>query len=197
MSQNKTGGQHCSHGLTGTKIYRIYHHMKDRCYRKTDKAYSHYGGRGITICDEWLGKDGVKNFNEWAYENGYSDDLSIERKDVNGNYCPENCCWIPIEKQAANRTNQNIITYRGETHHLTEWSTIIGIPQDTLWRRIFRFGWSVEKAFSKPVQKQIKDRICSVPGCGKPHKAKGYCDKHYQRFKIYGTPYLKKERTSQ
>lgn len=182
MNQNGMNNYNYSHGLSKTRIYRIYQHMKDRCYRKTDKAYKHYGARGITICDEWLGKEGVKNFYRWAMENGYSDNLSIERKDVNGNYCPENCCWIPLKKQMANRTNQNTIEYKGETHYLSEWAEILGIRQDTLWRRIFQFGWSIDKAFETPLQIQKSDAKCSIPNCNRKHKARGYCSLHYQCF---------------
>lgn len=169
-------------GISRTRIYRIYHHMKDRCYRENDKKYKNYGGRGITICPQWLGENGFMNFYNWAMANGYEENLTIERKDVNGNYCPENCCWIPFKKQMANRTNQNIIKYKGETHYLTEWSEILGIRQDTLWRRIYKSGWGVEKAFETPPKEQKADGKCSVPNCNKKHKARGYCSLHYQRF---------------
>lgn len=169
-------------GISRTRIYRTYHHMKDRCYRENNKDYKHYGGRGIKICSDWLGENGFINFYNWAMENGYSDDLTIERKDPNKDYCPENCCWIPLKKQMANRTNQNIITYKGETHYLSEWAEILGIRQDTLWKRIFQSGWSIEKAFETPVQKHKLNAKCSVPNCNRKHKARGYCDLHYQRF---------------
>lgn len=182
MNKNGINNHNCTHGLSKTRIYRTYHHMKDRCYRKTNKDYKHYGGRGIKICQEWLENNGFENFKEWAFENGYKDNLTIERKDVNGDYCPENCCWIPFKKQMANRTNQNIIEYKGETHYLSEWSEILGIRQDTLWRRIFKFGWSVDKAFETPVQIHRTDVKCSVPNCNRKHKARGYCSLHYQRF---------------
>lgn len=183
MNQKGENNSNYSHGLSKTRIYRTYNHMKDRCFRENDKAYKHYGGRGITICPEWLGKDGFIRFYNWAIENGYSDNLTIERKDVNGNYCPENCCWIPFKKQMSNRTNQNTIEYNGETRYLTEWANILGISQDTLWKRIFQSGWGVDKAFKTPANMREPSRKCIIPGCDRKHKAFGYCSKHYQRFK--------------
>ena len=79
------------HGGTGTRLYSIWKQMRIRCRCKTNPTYKFYGGRGISICPEW---DDFANFRDWAIKAGYNDDLSIERKDVNGNYEPLNCCWI-------------------------------------------------------------------------------------------------------
>lgn len=83
-----------------TRLYHIYHGMKKRCYNKKSKSYEYYGARGIGICDEW--RDNFEAFYDWAISNGYSDELTIERVDVNGNYCPENCTWITMEEQHKN-----------------------------------------------------------------------------------------------
>ena len=98
------------HGMRNTRIYKKWQGMKRRCYEKGNKHYKNYGGRGIVVCDEWLGEHGFENFYSWAMRNGYRDDLSIERKDVNGNYCPENCCWIPLPDQSRNKTNTKRIS---------------------------------------------------------------------------------------
>ena len=87
--------------ITYDRIKRIYDGMKERCYVSTSKAYPNYGGRGITICDEWL--ESFSNFADWAVNNGYDDELSIDRINVNGNYEPANCRWADQKTQANNR----------------------------------------------------------------------------------------------
>lgn len=86
----------------GTRIYRIWKGMVSRCNCKGQSSYKHYGGRGISVCSEWLN---YIPFDKWASENGYSDNLTIDRIDVNGNYEPSNCRWIPMEDQAKNKRN--------------------------------------------------------------------------------------------
>lgn len=102
---------HPIHKETKTRLYNIWMGMKGRCYCKTDDAYDNYGARGVVICDEW--KNDFLTFREWAYNNGYSDTLTIERKNVDGNYCPENCCWISKGSQANNK--RNTIKINGKT----------------------------------------------------------------------------------
>lgn len=94
-----------THGMTGTRLYRIFKGMHDRCYYEKSDHYNAYGSRGIKICDEWL-KD-KRKFIEWALNNGYREDLTIERIDVNGDYCPENCCWIPLKDQYKNKQSNH------------------------------------------------------------------------------------------
>lgn len=90
-----------THNMSKTRLYRIYKGMIARCYYKCSQRYNVYGGRGIKVCDEWK-NDRIKFF-EWALQNGYSDELTIERMDVNGNYCPDNCKWIPASEQYKNK----------------------------------------------------------------------------------------------
>lgn len=142
-----------THGLSDTRLYRIYSGMKTRCYNPNTKAYHHYGGRGISICDEWLGENGFMNFYDWAMENGYSDNLSIDRIDVNGNYEPNNCRWATQETQTRNKRNNLIIEYKGVSKTLVEWSEEIGISYSILNDRITMLGWDTKKAFTTPVKK--------------------------------------------
>lgn len=138
------------HGLRDSRLYETWHHMKQRCFNPNDRFYHHYGGRGIIVCDEW---QQFKPFYEWAMENGYSEELTIDRVDVNGNYEPSNCRWVTRKVNSNNRRNNHFIEYNGETHTLTEWSEILGIESHTLIMRL-KYNWSVEKAFTTPVRKK-------------------------------------------
>ncbi len=122
-----------THGMSSTPSYRIWRGMKSRCYNKNNKSYKHYGGRGIKICDDWLNNAGA--FCKWALNNGYKKGLSIERINVNGNYEPNNCTFIPIGEQANNKTNKVNITINSEVHSETEWSKIAKISKNCIRKR--------------------------------------------------------------
>lgn len=118
--------------VTRMRIYHVYQGMKDRCYNPNSDSYRYYGGRGITVCPEWLGKHGFENFSEWAYSTGYDEnaewgECTIERKDVNGNYEPSNCEWIAIQQQQRNKRTNVFITMNGETKILTDWHNETGM----------------------------------------------------------------------
>ena len=142
----KKSGTHRSHSKTGTRLYRIWGNVKTRCTNKNIKQYKDYGGKGITICDEW--KDSFEAFYEWAMSNGYSDELTIDRIDANGNYEPSNCRWATRREQALNRTDNHYLTYGGETKTLVEWSEITGLNPTTITSRI-QLGFSIEEALTK------------------------------------------------
>ncbi len=125
-----------THGLTDTRLYNSWCSMKARCYNHKNKEYNRYGGRGITICAEW--KNNFKTFYDWAMANGYSDDLSIDRIDVNGNYEPANCCWATDMEQAGNRRSNVYVEYQGELMCFAEAARRSGLNQGTLKDRYYR-----------------------------------------------------------
>jgi hypothetical protein len=108
--------------------------MIDRCYNTHSRSYKDYGERGISICKEW--RNDFMSFYNWALNNGYQEDLSIDRIDVNGNYEPSNCRWIPMAEQSKNRRNTVYFTYNGETKPISDWVREFGIPKTTFRRRI-------------------------------------------------------------
>lgn len=108
-----------SGGLSKTRIYRIWAQFRNRCKNKNHSFYKYYGGRKIYVCTEW--DDDFLNFYNWAINNGYRDDLTIDRIDVNGNYCPENCRWVDKKIQARNRRNNIWIFYNGKNDLLCNW----------------------------------------------------------------------------
>lgn len=142
-----------THGLSHTRLHKIWRHMKDRCLNPNSKSYKDYGGRGIVICEEW--KNNFENFMEWALASGYKSNLTIERIDVNGNYEPNNCCWIPLIEQAKNRRTTHYLTFNNETHNIREWSKIIGISENAIHHRL-KSGWSIEKTLTTPSRKDLK-----------------------------------------
>ena len=111
--------------------------MKNRCENPKDHAYKDYGGRGIKICPEW---HDIRNFSKWADETGFESEknLSIERIDVNGDYCPENCKWIDRRLQTRNRRNTVKLTINGITKPLTEWAEIYGVAKSKVYGRFKR-----------------------------------------------------------
>ena len=133
----------------GSRLYRSWQNMKNRCYWEKDKSFANYGGRGIRVCPEWL--NDFSAFREWAISSGYQDNLTLDRIDVNGNYEPSNCRWATAEEQQNNKRNNRNLKFNGETHTVTEWAGIIGIKRATLFHRLDA-GWSVEQALTKPLR---------------------------------------------
>ena len=127
---------HTKHNGKGTRLYRIWAGIKNRCNNPNADAYKNYGGRGITICNEW--ENDFINFRNWALENGYNDNLSIDRIDVNGNYESNNCKWASEQEQSNNRRKNHYITYNNEIHTIAEWARIRNIAPDTLRNRIVK-----------------------------------------------------------
>lgn len=143
-----------THGQSKIKIYKVWLSMNKRCRDFNDISYKNYGGRGIIVCDEW--KNSFEAFRDWALNNGYKDKLTIERIDVNGNYCPENCKWATRKEQAKNTRRTHYITYQDKTMNMKDWANYLKIDYHTLANRILTYKWSIEKSFTTSVRKQNK-----------------------------------------
>jgi hypothetical protein len=142
-----------THGQQPKKMFNAYVNMKTRCYNHNYYLFKNYGGKGITICDEWLGKNGFINFREWSLKNGYKDKLSIDRIDNNKGYSPDNCRWVTMTVQQNNRTNNRLITLGGETKTLADWCRFYKINYSAVISRL-DLGWSDIDALTKPLQRR-------------------------------------------
>lgn len=116
------------------RLYRIWFDMKRRCYDNKNVNFSNYGKRGITICNEW--KSDYLVFKQWSMKNGYSKNLSIDRINVNGNYCPENCRWANAELQARNTRTNHYVFYNDIKYTITEFSRMLNISTKTVSNRL-------------------------------------------------------------
>ena len=138
-----------THGMSGTRIYRIWRGMRNRCENQNIPQYRDWGGREIIVCEEW--KTDFNKFYEWVMSNGYSENLSIDRIDNDGDYCPENCRWTTSKEQALNRKSNSFITHNGVTKHISEWDKDIGSKKSGRVRARLNAGWSIEDAVTTPV----------------------------------------------
>lgn len=152
----------------GKRLYSIWVGMRSRCRNPNVTSYERYGGRGITVCDEW---QDYENFAQWALSNGYTDEMTIERKDVNGNYCPENCSWIAKGDQARNRRSNCKVTINGVTKTGAEWARENGMGKHTVLARI-RNGMDPEEAIktkSKAEKRLFRGEMLSINGIARKY----------------------------
>ena len=141
------------HGESNTRLYEIWEGIHKRCEDVKRDCYCNYGGRGIIVCEEWKN---YEVFRDWALKNGYEDTLSIDRIDVDGNYCPDNCRWSTKKQQANNRRSNKFLTYKGITHTIAEWSELLNIPYSRIQGRI-KSGWDVDDIFETPKLKARRE----------------------------------------
>ena len=139
----KNNPYNVKHNMYKSRLYGIWNGLKDRCYNSNNAQYHNYGGRGIKVCEEW---QEFIPFKEWALNNGYTDTLTLDRTDFDGDYEPNNCRWITIQAQQYNKRNNHLLTYNGRTQTLIEWAKERGIKYNTLQARICRGHWSVGRA---------------------------------------------------
>lgn len=152
LQGNKGVGK--KHGMKYTRIYNTWRNMKGRCMNPKSQMYPQYGGRGIKVCERWLK---FENFYEDMKE-GYDDTLQIERDDVNGDYCKENCSWTTPQQQAKNKTNTAYVTYKGVTKRAHDWAALIGANPKSISRRVY-LGWPPEHCLFGKQYERIKKLI--------------------------------------
>lgn len=149
--ENRKKAKKVTHGLSKKRIYKEYRSMFSRCSPNYHNKNIYYE-KGVSICDKWKGTGGFENFYAWAMNNGYSDELSLDRIDGNGNYEPSNCRWITMKEQQNNRSNNVFIEYMGETKTLKQWCDTLRLNYGTIKARR-RNGWVVPELFS-PIRKK-------------------------------------------
>ena len=135
------------HGMYGTSIYEVWSAMIQRCTNEGHAYYYRYGGRGIKVCVRWL-----------KFENFYKDmgdkpdGFTLERINNNGDYCKDNCKWVTVKEQTHNRETTVNITFNGKTQCVAAWEDELGFKHGTLWMRIYKYNWPVEKAMTEPLK---------------------------------------------
>lgn len=145
------------HGLSKTRIHRIWSGLFSRCENENFSEYHNYGARGIKVCDEWQRPDGFMNFYNWSMDNGYVDNLSLDRVDTNGDYCPENCRWATPKEQSNNTRRNVLLTYNGVTMNITQWEDSLGLRHGLIGSRK-RSGWTDEECLTIPVGQKRKTK---------------------------------------
>lgn len=137
------------HGLSGTRIYNIWHGMLDRCYNEKAVSYNNYGGKGIAVCDRW--KESIDNFIE---DMGMppSDEHTLDRLENSDGYHRDNCRWATPEEQGNNRSTNVVLEHGARKQTIAQWSRETGLTEDAIRHRLKR-GWSVERALTTPARK--------------------------------------------
>lgn len=137
------------------RLHKIWYDMVRRCTNPKCQAFNRYGERGIKVSEEWLDD---KNFIRWAKISGYSPHLTLERIDVNGNYCAQNCKWATYKEQGINKRNNRVVTYQGKTQTISEWSKETGISFQTLKYRLDA-KMDINSVFITIDRRKLKRRI--------------------------------------
>ena len=142
-----------THNMSKSRLYRIWIEIKRRCYNKNRNSYKYYGYRGIKVCDEW--KNDFINFYNWAINNGYKENLTIDRINVNGNYEPSNCKWSTVKEQNNNMRTNHYLYYNNKKYTMSQFAEAYNIPYYIIKNRI-RSCWDIDRILNTPIRKRIK-----------------------------------------
>ena len=140
------------HGMYKSKIYSVWQGMKARCDNKDNIEYKNYGERGIAVCEEWRT---FTNFLMWAKSSGYSEELSIDRIDVNKGYSPENCRWATIKEQNNNKRNTVLIKGEPLVYVLEDLGITDELDQSAIRMRVQQLGWDIDSALNTPIERRV------------------------------------------
>lgn len=149
LSSQRLTKRNRTHGESHSRLYGIWSEMHKRCKNPRHWAYDRYGGRGITVCEEW---SNYGTFSTWAKEHGYADSLTIDRRENDGPYSPQNCQWVSRREQARNRSNTLHQQVDGRQIPLSELAESHNISYTTLYSRIHHYGWTIDRALRTPIR---------------------------------------------
>ena len=138
------------------RLYSIWKTMRQRCLNPKSTNFHKYGARGITVCEEW---DSFISFQDWAYLNGYAQNLTLDRIDNDGDYEPANCRWATYIEQNNNRRDNKRITFQDQTMTISEWARYLGMSVTTLWSRLYEYNWSIEKALTTSRRRYASQKL--------------------------------------
>lgn len=145
LSADRLRAMRFKHGGTNTRLFHVWSAMRARCYDVKNNRYPNYGARGIRVCRAW--RNDFAAFRDWALAHGYTDELTIDRLNLDGNYTPSNCRWATRQQQAYHTTKSRVLTFKGQAKCLAEWAAITGISYSTINTRL-RDGWSIDDALT-------------------------------------------------
>ena len=175
--QNKGKG---IHGDSLTRLYQLWQRMRYRCNNPSTSEYEIYGGRGIRVCPEWDNlENGYVNFRTWAYENGYNDNLTIDRIDADKDYCPENCRFADMKLQGNNRRTNIYLQCGPYVFSMAIWAEITGLGYDTIRSR-YRYGWTESEIILTPkyaTNREKSSLLYVPPEYDKYNKYNEFCEK--------------------
>ena len=144
------------YGLRKHRLYGVWVNIKERCLKPRNKAYKNYGGRGIKICENW--SKNFLNFYDWAMANGYAESLSIDRIDVNGDYCPENCRWATPKQQARNKRDSKMVVFNGVEKHWMDWCEELGLSKSAVGHCKQRTNMEYQEIFERYIKKKNRTK---------------------------------------